>query len=66
MVKKLLNSPNLKMVLIFFVMNVFQKGTMFLMSLCFSLTRDSLSCNGRQQGFIVAWVCIATPSPHKK
>ena len=54
------------MVLIFFVMKVFQKVTMFWMSLCFSLTRDSVSRNGRRQGFIVAWVCIARLLPFRK
>ena len=31
------------------------------MSLCFSLTWDSVSRNGRRQGFMVAWVCIPPP-----
>ena len=54
------------MVLFFFlVTKVFQKGTMFWMSLCFSLTWDSVACNGCRQGFMVAWVCIAAPSPQK-
>ena len=36
------------------------------MSLCFSLTWDSVSRNGRRQGFMVAWVSvIAAPSPKK-
>ena len=47
------------------VTKVFQKGTMFWMSLCFSLTWDSVACNGRRQAFVVAWVCIAAPSPQK-
>ena len=44
----------------------FQKGTMFWMSLCFSLTWDSLSRNGQRQGFMVAWLCIAARSLRKK
>ena len=36
------------------------------MSLCFSLTWDSMSLNGRRQSFMVAWVCTAAPSPQKK
>ena len=44
----------------------FQKGTMFWMSLCFSLTWDSMSRNGQRQGFMVAWLCIAARSPQKK
>ena len=44
----------------------FQKGTMFWMSLCFSLTWDSMSRNGQRQGFMVAWLCIAACSPRKK
>ena len=38
---------------------------MFWMSLCFSLTWGSVACNGCRQGFMVAWVCIAAPSPQK-
>ena len=44
----------------------FQKGTMFWMSLCFSLTWDSMSRNGQRQGFMVAWLCIAARSRQKK
>ena len=54
------------MVLIFIVPKVFQKGTMFGMSLRFSFTGDSVSRNGRRQGFMVAWVCITVPSAQKK
>ena len=50
----------------FFGTKVFQKGTMFWMSLGFSLTWDSVSRNCRRQGFMVAWVCIAAPSLKKK
>ena len=40
---------------------------MFWMSLCFSLTWDSVSLNGRRQGFMVTWVSvIAAPFPQKK
>ena len=53
------------MVLFFLATKVFQKGTMLWMSLCFSLTWDSVACNGWQQGFVVAWVCIAAPSAQK-
>ena len=48
----------IEMVLFFLVTKVFQKGTVFWMSLCFSLTWDSVACSGRRQGFVVAWVCI--------
>ena len=38
---------------------------MFWMILCFSLTWDSVACNGCRQGFMVAWVCIAAPPLRK-
>ena len=63
--EKLLYIPDLKMVLIFLVTKVFQKGIMFKMSLCFTLTRDSMWRNVRRQGVMVAWVCTAVPSLEK-
>ena len=54
---------------IFLVTKVFQKGTMFWMSLCFSLTWDSVACNGRRQGFMVAWASLSVysrPLPSEK
>ena len=36
------------------------------MSLCFTLTWDSTSRNGQPQGYVVAWMCAATPFPQKK
>ena len=59
--ENLLYSPNLKMVLIFLVTKVFQKGTMFKW-VCFTLTWDATSRNG-QRGYVVAWVCT---DPQKK
>ena len=58
---KLLYSPDLKNGTLFFVTKVFHKGLQ-----CFTLTWDSMSCNGWWQGFMVAWVCTANPSPQKK
>ena len=48
------------------VTKVFQKGTMFWLSLCFSLTWDSVACNVCRHGFMVAWVCIAALSSQNK
>ena len=58
---KLPYSPDLKNGTLFFVTKVFHKGLQ-----CFTLTWDSMSCNGWRQGFMVAWVCTANPSPQKK
>ena len=59
--QKFLYIPDLKMVLIFLVRKVLQKGIMFKMSLCFTLTRHSMSRNVPRQGVMVAWVCTAAP-----
>ena len=53
--------PRFKKWYLFFVTKVFHKGLQ-----CFTLTWDSMSCNGWRQGFMVAWVCTANPSPQKK
>ena len=60
--EKLLYSPDLKMVLIFLVTKVFQKGTLFKW-VYVSLSHER---QRRRQGSMVAWVCAATPSPQKK
>ena len=59
--KKLLYSPDLKMVLIFLVTKVFQKGKMF-----HSLTSDSMSLNGRRQGFMVTQILLCLELKSKK
>ena len=51
--KKLLYSPDLKMVLIFLVTKVFQKCKMFHL-----LTSDSISLNGRRLGFMVTQISL--------
>ena len=63
--EKVLYSPDLKMVLIFLVTKVFQKGTMFEWVNVFEiLTWDAMSRNGQRQ----AWwpECERSPSPPGK
>ena len=62
--EKVLYSPDLKMVLTFSLRKSSKRiqcsnNFMFHSHLRFSVT------NGRRQGFMVAWVCTAAPSPQK-
>ena len=36
------------------------------MNLCFTLIWDTMSRNGQRQGYVVAWVCTATPLLQEK
>ena len=51
--EKLLYSPDLKIITRFSCYESFPQGYVQ-MSLCFTLTRDPMSLNGRRQSFMVA------------
>ena len=63
--EKLLYSPDLKMITRFSCYESFPQSYVQ-MSLCFTLTRDPMSRNGRRQSFMSAWVCTAAPHPSEK
>ena len=63
--EKLLYSPDLKIITRFSCYESFPQGYVQ-MSLCFTLTRDPMSLNGRRQSFMVARVCTAAPLPSEK
>ena len=52
--ENLLYIPDLKMVLIFFLLRKCSKTANVQMSLCLTLAADSMSRNGQRQGYVVA------------